>query len=54
MLRLLPTELSLREIGSALYVSLNTVKTHTRSIYRKLHASTRTEAVGRARELSLL
>ena len=54
ILRLLPTGRSLREIGSSLYVSHNTVKTHTRGIYRKLDASTRGEAVARARELGLL
>lgn len=54
VLRLLRSELSLREIGSALYVSLNTVKTHSRGIYRKLGASSREEAVERARELGLV
>jgi LuxR family maltose regulon positive regulatory protein len=54
VLRLLPGERSLREIGSALYLSYNTVKTHTRAIYRKLDASTREEAVTRARDLGLL
>jgi LuxR family maltose regulon positive regulatory protein len=54
VLRLLDTNLSQREIGAALYVSLNTIKTHTKSIFRKLGASTREEAVARARELNLL
>jgi len=54
VLRLLPTKLSLREIGSSLYVSLNTVKSHARGIYRKLGASSREEAVERARELGLV
>ena len=54
VLRLLPSALSLREIGSTLYVSLNTVKTHAKSIYRKLGVSGRDEAVKRARELGLL
>jgi LuxR family maltose regulon positive regulatory protein len=54
VLRLMPTRLSQREIGGSLYVSLNTVKTHTKSIFRKLGVSTREEAVGRARELGLL
>lgn len=53
VLRLLPTELSLREIGAALFVSVNTIKTHTRSLYRKLGVSGRDEAVERARELGL-
>jgi LuxR family maltose regulon positive regulatory protein len=54
VLRLLASPLSLREVGSALYVSLNTVKTHARGVYRKLGASSREEAVARARELGLL
>jgi LuxR family maltose regulon positive regulatory protein len=54
VLRLLPSQLSQREIGAALYVSQNTVKTHTRGIYSKLGVTTREEAVARARELGLL
>jgi LuxR family maltose regulon positive regulatory protein len=54
VLRLLPSELSFREIGNALFVSHNTVKTHAQRIYRKLGADTRAEAVARARELRLL
>ena len=54
VLRLLPSEMSLREIGDVLYVSHNTVKTHAGRIYRKLGADTRAEAVARARELRLL
>jgi LuxR family maltose regulon positive regulatory protein len=46
--------LSQREIGEKLYVSLNTVKSHTKSIFRKLGVSARDEAVTRARELGLL
>jgi LuxR family maltose regulon positive regulatory protein len=54
VLTLLPSDLSLREIGAELYVSLNTVKTHTRNIYAKLDARGRDEAVARGRELGLL
>ena len=54
VLRLLKSDLSRREIGEALYVSANTVKTHVRGIYRKLDASTREQAVTRARELGLI
>ena len=54
VLRLLRSDLSRREIGEALYVSQNTVKTHVRGIYRKLDASTREQAVARARELGFL
>jgi LuxR family transcriptional regulator, maltose regulon positive regulatory protein len=54
VLRLLPTHLSFRELGSRLYVSPNTVKTQAQAIYRKLDASSRSQAVARARELGLL
>jgi LuxR family maltose regulon positive regulatory protein len=54
VLRLLAGPRSRREIGDALYVSADTVKTHMRGIYRKLSASTRSEAVERGRELGLL
>src|SRR4051794_2783569 len=54
VLRLLPSELSQREIGDALFISLNTVKSHARSIYRKLDVDARDEAVERARALELL
>jgi len=54
VLRLLSSRLSLREIGNELYVSLNTVKTHTRNVYAKLRVGSRQQAVIRARELGLL
>jgi LuxR family maltose regulon positive regulatory protein len=54
ILRLLASDLSQREIGSELYISLNTVKGHTRSIFRKLGVSSRVEAVARGREMALL
>ncbi len=54
ILRYLPTMLSNTEIGAESFVSLNTVKTHLRSIYRKLDASNRADAVQRARALGLL
>jgi LuxR family maltose regulon positive regulatory protein len=54
VLRLLASDLSQREIGSELYVSFNTVKAHTRSIFRKLGVSARADAVARGRELGLL
>ena len=53
VLALLATRLSRREIGQRLYVSLNTVKTHQRAVYRKLGVENRTAAVTRARELGL-
>jgi LuxR family maltose regulon positive regulatory protein len=54
VLRLLPSGLSQREIGGELFVSVNTVKTHVKSIFFKLRVGSREEAVGRARELGLL
>ena len=54
MLRLLASDLSQREIGAELFLSLNTVKTHTRSLYRKLGVTSREEAVERADALGLL
>jgi LuxR family maltose regulon positive regulatory protein len=54
ILRLLATRLSRREIGQRLYVSLNTVKTHQRALYRKLRVEHRDAAVRRGRELGLL
>jgi LuxR family maltose regulon positive regulatory protein len=54
ILRLLATRLSRREIGEQLYVSLNTVKTHQRRVYRKLGVEDRDAAVTRARELGLV
>jgi LuxR family maltose regulon positive regulatory protein len=46
--------LNAAEIADELHVSVNTIKAHTRSIYRKLDASRRREAVTRARDAGLL
>src|SRR6266545_374760 len=54
ILRYLQGMLSNLEIASELFLSVNTVKTHVRHIYRKLDAAHRREAVQRARELRLL
>jgi LuxR family maltose regulon positive regulatory protein len=54
VLRLLPTLLSYPEIAGELFVSVNTVKTHVKSIYRKLDVTGRREAVARARGLRLI
>ncbi len=54
ILRLMAEGLSNPEIAERLVVSKGTVKVHTHSIYRKLEASTRLQAVNRARELGLL
>jgi LuxR family maltose regulon positive regulatory protein len=54
VLGLLTSGLSAREIGDELGVSRNTIKTHTKSLYRKLGATGRREAVARGRQLGLL
>ncbi|MFI7175727.1 LuxR C-terminal-related transcriptional regulator [Streptomyces spororaveus] len=46
--------LSTEEIAAELYVSANTVKTHLKSIYRKLCVTRRSEAVHRAQDLGML
>ena len=46
--------LSTAEIANEMYLSVNTVKTHLRSIYRKLSATHRSEAVRRAQQLELI
>ena len=54
VLRYLPSPMSQRDIANELFVSLNTVKTHCRAIYRKLGASDRKAAVQAARDAGLL
>ncbi len=54
VLQALATGLSRREIGLELYISLNTVKSHTRELYRKLGVTSQPEAVARATALGLL
>jgi LuxR family maltose regulon positive regulatory protein len=54
VLRLLATDLNVREIADELYLSANTVRSHTRALYRKLGVNTRADAVARAAKLGLL
>jgi LuxR family maltose regulon positive regulatory protein len=54
VLRYLQSMMSTAEIAEVLYLSVNTVKTHLKSIYRKLGTGRRRDAVERARELQLL
>jgi LuxR family maltose regulon positive regulatory protein len=51
VLRYLPSRLTVREIASELYVSVNTLKFHLKVIYRKLGVSSRAEAAAKARQL---
>ena len=54
VLRYLASTLSNAEIAAELYLSVNTVKTHQRMVYRKLGADGRRDAVRRAKQLRLL
>jgi LuxR family transcriptional regulator, maltose regulon positive regulatory protein len=54
VLVLLPMMMSNAEIAEELYVSVNTVKVHLKTLYRKLGVSSRRQAVARARRLGLL
>jgi LuxR family maltose regulon positive regulatory protein len=54
VLQLIAEGLTNPEIASDLYLALNTVKAHTRNIYGKLGAHSRTQAVARARALGVL
>jgi len=54
LLRLLGTHYSFREIGGQLCLSQHTVKSQAMSIYRKFGVSSRSEAIGHARDLGLL
>ncbi len=54
LLPLLSTHLSFGEIAENLFLSRNTIKSEAMSIYRKLEASSRSQAVTRARELGLI
>jgi LuxR family transcriptional regulator, maltose regulon positive regulatory protein len=54
ILRALQGQLSQREIGAAMFISLNTVKGYTKSLYRKLDVTSRQAAVQRGRALGLI
>ena len=54
VLHYLPTMFKSAEIAADLFITVNTVKSHQQSLYRKLGVNTRRDAVDRARELNLL
>jgi LuxR family maltose regulon positive regulatory protein len=54
VLRLIAQGLTNKEIAAKLYLSLNTVKVHNRHIYAKLNASSRIQAVSKAKALGIL
>jgi len=54
VLQLIADGLTNQEVADRLYISLNTIKTHTRNIYEKLGVNNRTQAVNKARALRLI
>jgi LuxR family maltose regulon positive regulatory protein len=54
MLPLLTTHLTVSEIATGLFLSPHTIRSQIKSIYRKLDATTRHQAVTQARELELI
>jgi LuxR family maltose regulon positive regulatory protein len=54
VLHYLPTLMSNAEIAEAMFVSVNTVKTHLKAVYRKLGVDRRRDALLRARQIELL
>ena len=54
VLKLIEKGLSNKQIAEKVYVTLETVKTHIKNIYRKLKANTRVHAIQRAKDLGIL
>jgi ATP/maltotriose-dependent transcriptional regulator MalT len=53
-MRLVANGLSNRDVGDALFISEETVKTHMRRIFEKLEVSSRTQAINRSQQLGLI
>jgi LuxR family maltose regulon positive regulatory protein len=54
VVRLMATGASNQQVADRMVVAVSTVKTHVNGIFRKLDATSRTEAIAHARELGLL
>ena len=54
MLRFLPSHMTNQEIAESLFLSINTIKSHLSSVYRKLGVSSRRQAIAQGRRLDLL
>jgi NarL family two-component system response regulator LiaR len=54
VLELMSKGLSNQEIADKLFVSLNTIKTHSSNLFLKLEAKRRTQAIQKAKELNLI
>ncbi|MBP7999458.1 MAG: response regulator transcription factor [Chloroflexi bacterium] len=54
ILQMIATGLSRKEIAAALYLSLNTVKTHTQNLYRKMNVHSRTQALALAQRWGII
>jgi LuxR family maltose regulon positive regulatory protein len=54
VLRFLPSHMTNQEIAESLFLSINTIKTHLSSVYRKLGVANRRQAIAQARRLDLL
>ena len=54
VLRFLPSHMTNQEIAEALFLSINTIKTHLSSVYRKLGVANRRQAIAQGRRLDLL
>lgn len=54
VLELIASGLSNQEIADKLFVSVNTIKSHSSNLFQKLDVSRRTQAIQRAKELRLI